>query len=173
MVVFLALALAPGVSEEFFFRGYFLGALRGKLPAWGAIVLSAAIFGLFHASAGGLVAIERILSSTLLGVALGALSWATRSVFPGMVVHVLHNSLMLSLIYWGPRLEGWDIEEGRFLPPPLVAITTVVAILAALGIVWQSWRSMAASAERPGTPEISSSADASADDRQAPSPNIG
>jgi sodium transport system permease protein len=177
VVVFLALALAPGVSEELFFRGYFLGALRGRLPAWGAIVLSATIFGLFHASAGGLVAVERILSSTLLGVALGALCWATRSVFPGMVVHVLHNSLMLSLIYWGSRLKGWAIEDGHFLPLPLVASTSVVALLAGLGIVWQSRRNMAAAEERPGASEMPStataSADASADERQSPSPNVG
>src|SRR4029078_10863251 len=42
--VFFALAIAPGIAEEFFFRGYFLGALRGRLPAWGAILLSAAVF---------------------------------------------------------------------------------------------------------------------------------
>jgi ABC-2 type transport system permease protein/sodium transport system permease protein len=142
-VVFFALAVAPGIAEEFFFRGYFLGALRGRLPAWGAILLSATIFGLFHASAGGLIAAERIVSSMLLGVALGWICWLTGSVCPGMVMHVLHNSMMLSLIYVGPRLEEWNINEGHFLPLPLVFATTFVAIIAALGIVWQSRRSSA------------------------------
>jgi sodium transport system permease protein len=169
VIVILALALAPGIAEEFFFRGYFLSALRGRLPAWGAIGLSAVIFGLFHASAGGLIAVERILSSTLLGIALGALCWSTRSVFPGMIVHVLHNSLMVSLIYWGPRLKGWKMDEDHFLPLPLVATATVMALLAALGIVWQSRRGIIAAEPRP----VASGAPSTADDGQAPSPNIG
>jgi len=142
-VLFFALAVVPGIAEEFFFRGYFLGAIRGRLPAWGAILLSAVVFGLFHASAGGLIAAERIVSSMLLGMALGWICWLTGSVYPGMVTHVLHNSMMLSLIYVAPQLEEWNIEEKHYLPLPLVLATTVVAIIAALGIAWQSRRSAA------------------------------
>ena len=90
-----------------------------RLPAWGAIGLSAAIFGLFHASAGGLIAVERILSSTLLGVALGALCWTTRSVFPGVVLHAVSNSMMISLMYLADQLGSWgyDVDRQRYLPP--------------------------------------------------------
>jgi sodium transport system permease protein len=76
-------------------------------------------------------------------VALGWICWLTGSVYPGMVMHVLHNSIMLSLIYAGPRLEEWNIDERHYLPLPLVLATTVVAFLAAFGIVWQSRRSSA------------------------------
>ena len=135
-IVLLAIAVAPAVGEEFFFRGYLLGALRGKMPAWGAIVLTGAIFGLFHASVGGLIAVERILSSTLLGLVLGWVCWRTGSVFPGMLIHVLHNGLMVSLIYFGPQLQEWgiDAEGKRYLPLPLLAIATTAAAIGILVI---------------------------------------
>ena len=73
--ILLALAIVPAIAEEWFFRGYFLGALRGTLPAWLAIAFSGLIFGLFHASLGGVVALERVLSSTFLGLILGWVCW--------------------------------------------------------------------------------------------------
>ena len=90
------------------------------------------MFGLFHASVGGLIAVERVLASTLLGLVLGWVCWTTQSVFPGMVLHALNNGLMLSLAYFGPELQawGWDAEHQRYLPAPLVATTTVVALVA-------------------------------------------
>jgi ABC-2 type transport system permease protein/sodium transport system permease protein len=108
------------------------------LPAWAAIAVTAAVFGLFHASVGGLIAVERILSSTLLGVALGWICWRTGSVLPGMVLHVLHNSLMLSLIYFGPQLAqfGWDAEGRRYLPLPLVAVTSAIAAVSLIGLAY-------------------------------------
>jgi sodium transport system permease protein len=138
-IVLLAIAVAPAIGEEFFFRGYLLGALRGKMPAWGAILLTGCIFGLFHASVGGLIAVERILSSTFLGLALGWICWRSGSVFPGMILHVLHNGLMVSLIYFGPHLQAWgvDTESQRYLPLPLVLVTSAAAAVACF-MVWQS-----------------------------------
>jgi hypothetical protein len=54
-----------------------------------------------------------------------------------MLVHVLHNSLMLSLIYFGPQLQawGWDTSEQRYLPLPVMLVATGIAAaaFAALG----------------------------------------
>lgn len=123
VIVVLALAVCPAIGEELFFRGYLLGALRGRLPAFGAILLTAVVFGLFHATVGGIVAIERIISSTFLGFVLGFICWRSRSVVPGIVVHMLHNSLMVSLNYFSKYLQAWgvDLAEERFLPGWLVA----------------------------------------------------
>jgi len=94
-IVLMSLAVAPAVGEEFFFRGYLLGALRGNLRAWAGIGLTGVVFGLFHASVGGLVAVERIVSSTFLGLVLGWICWRRGSVLPGMLLHRLHHGLML------------------------------------------------------------------------------
>src|SRR5262249_17249876 len=141
-IVLFSLAAAPGIAEEFFFRGYLLGALRGKMPAWLAIGSTGVAFGLFHANVGGLFAVERVLSSTLLGLVLGWICWITGSVFPGMVLHVLHNGLMLSLLYFGPQLQewGWDIEGQRFLPLPLMLTTTAIAAATALFLATATYR---------------------------------
>jgi sodium transport system permease protein len=155
--ILLALAIAPAIGEEFFFRGYLLGAFRGRLPAWAAIGLTAAIFGLFHASVFGLIALERVLASTLLGLALGYVCWITRSVFPGMILHAINNSLMLSLAYYGPQLQawGWDAQNQRYLPLSLVATTTVVALVAIVLLSTLRNRNQTAKPLLPPSPPLS------------------
>jgi membrane protease YdiL (CAAX protease family) len=135
--VLLAFAIVPAVGEEFFFRGYLLGALRGRLPAWAAIGANAVVFGLFHASVGGIIAIERVLSSALLGAALGWVCWSSRSIWPGVLLHALNNSLMLLIARYGERLKalGWDAEHEHFLPPLIVAIA-VAGVLVGSALVW-------------------------------------
>ena len=92
--------------------------MRGRLPAWVAIAFTALAFGLFHASVGGLIAIERVLSSTVLGLVLGWVCWTTRSVLPGMLLHALNNAFVVSLAYWGDGFKslGWDAAGQRHLP---------------------------------------------------------
>jgi sodium transport system permease protein len=145
-VVLFSLAIAPAIGEELFFRGYLLGALRGRLPGWFAVGLTALVFGLFHASFGGVIAVERVLSSTLLGVALGWTCWVTRSVYPGMVLHVLNNSLMLSLTYVAPHLQrwGWDMEGQKYLPRNFILATTLVAVFAVILLMLATRRKQSA-----------------------------
>lgn len=142
-VVLFSFAIVPGIAEEVFFRGYLLGALRGKMPAWLAVGLIALVFGLFHASVGGIIALERVLSSTLLGLVLGWVCWTSRSVYPGMVLHVLNNSILLSLSYLAPHLQSWglDMQDQKFLPPSLVVTTTLVAACAVFLLLAVSRRS--------------------------------
>lgn len=142
-VMLFSFAIMPGITEEIFFRGYLLGALRGKMPAWLAIGLTAMVFGLFHTSVGGIIAVERVLSSTLLGLVLGWICWTSRSVYPGMVLHILNNSIMISLSYLAPLLKNWglDIENQKFLPPSLVVTTTIVAACAFVLLLATSRRS--------------------------------
>ncbi|HEX5103478.1 MAG TPA: CPBP family intramembrane glutamic endopeptidase, partial [Pirellulaceae bacterium] len=139
LAILIPLAIVPAVCEEWFFRGYLLGALRGRAAAWFAIGATALIFGLFHASLGGIIILERVLSSTALGLVLGWLCWTSRSVLPGMVLHALNNSLMLSLAYWGDGLKslGLDVENQQHLPllwiAGAAALTAVGLLLAYLG----------------------------------------
>lgn len=137
--VLLAFAIVPAVAEEFFFRGYLLGTLRDRLPAWAAIGATAVVFGLFHASVGGIIAIERVLASTLLGAVLGWVCWTSRSIWPGIVLHALNNSLMLLIARYGDALKalGWDAEHQRYLPPLIVALA-VIGVLAGMSLIWLS-----------------------------------
>ncbi|MDX1944909.1 MAG: ABC transporter permease subunit/CPBP intramembrane protease [Pirellulaceae bacterium] len=134
LVVLGAVAIAPAVCEELFFRGYLLGAMRGRLAAWLAIAFVAVIFGVFHAAVGGLISVERVLSSTALGLVLGWIAWTTRSIFPGMLAHALHNGLMASLAYWGDGLQslGLDVEGQKHLPLAWIGGAVLIAGIGAV-----------------------------------------
>jgi ABC-2 type transport system permease protein/sodium transport system permease protein len=131
-LLLLTLAVVPAVAEELFFRGFLLQALRGRWPGWAAIPITAGLFGLFHASLGGLVALERIPPSTLLGLALGWLCWKTGSVLPSMLLHGLHNAWMVGLLSGSWRLlgQGPELSQAQLLAWPLVAGSALLAAAA-------------------------------------------
>lgn len=105
------LAVVPAVCEELFFRGFLLQAFREKLGGWTNVALTAVLFGLFHVLVGDTLLAVRFLPTTLLGLVLGWLSLHTGSVWPGMLLHGLHNSVLISLEDWAPWL-GWDQALG-------------------------------------------------------------
>jgi ABC-2 type transport system permease protein/sodium transport system permease protein len=113
-----SMAIAPAVCEEWFFRGYLLGSLRGRLPTWAAITATGILFGLFHVFVSGGVGGVRLLPSTLLGLVLGWICWRTKSVFPGMVLHATHNGLLLLIGRYQEQLSEWGIgvQEKEHLP---------------------------------------------------------
>lgn len=86
LVVFV-IGMTAGVCEEIFFRGYVLSGLRSSLRPLPAVLVMALIFGLFHHSP------YRLILQTALGVLLGVLAWRSGSVWPGVLVHVMHNSI--------------------------------------------------------------------------------
>jgi ABC-2 type transport system permease protein/sodium transport system permease protein len=139
--ILLSTAVAPGVFEELFFRGYLMRALRDRGTAATTIGGSAVLFGVFHLVTTDSLAIERLLPSTLLGVVLGWLCWRTRSVLPGMLLHVLHNGFLLSVAYYQPWLEAHRIglRDESHLPASWLA-TSVLTSAAAIGILWLGTR---------------------------------
>jgi membrane protease YdiL (CAAX protease family) len=151
-LVLACIAVVPAIVEELYFRGYLLGAMRGPLPAGLAIVFTALVFGLFHASVGGLIATERVLSSMALGIVLGWVCWTTRSVLPGMLLHGVNNSLVVGLAYWGDGLKslGIDVEGQRHLPAAWLVGAMAAAAVGA-GIVFLG-RRPAVSPPLPASP---------------------
>jgi ABC-2 type transport system permease protein/sodium transport system permease protein len=93
----LALAVAPAIVEEMFFRGYLFNALSASARPRGVIAISAIMFGAFHLLVGETFAIERLLPSTLMGLVLGWVRWRSGSVFPGMLLHAAHNCILVSV----------------------------------------------------------------------------
>jgi sodium transport system permease protein len=132
-LVLLAVAIAPAVCEELFFRGYLLSAIAARFSSRRAIVASAVIFGLFHLLMHGVVAPERFVSSTLLGLVLGWLCVRSRSIWPGMLLHASHNGLLVLVMYCQPLLEswGWGLEGETHLPTLWLVVAAVVATLGA------------------------------------------
>ena len=99
--ILLTQAIAPAVSEEFFFRGFALSAMKTKMNTIRAVLLTALLFGLFHVITGNILSPEKFVPTFLLGIVLGATASLTRSIWPGIILHFSHNALVL----WFSRLE--------------------------------------------------------------------
>lgn len=118
LFILLTMAVVPAVCEEFFFRGFLFSAFLDRLSARQAILLSAVLFGLFHVLAKSALAVERMVPSTIIGIVLGWVCWRTRSLFPGMVLHALHNGILTMIAYKQDVLaeRGWDVLDQTHLP---------------------------------------------------------
>jgi membrane protease YdiL (CAAX protease family) len=90
-VQILLIAIAAPISEEFCFRGMLFGGLREKLPRFGAALLSGLIFGGLHALTG----VSAVPPLIVFGLLLALLYEKTGSIVPGIILHVLNNSVAL------------------------------------------------------------------------------
>lgn len=90
LIVPRALLLA-GVTEELLFRGILLGWLRARLPWWPAALISAALFAVFH------YYVALIPLTLIFGIGLAWLREHTQSILPGLLVHILTDSLLFAL----------------------------------------------------------------------------
>ncbi len=137
-------AIAPGLAEEFFFRGFVLSAFQTKLSGRRSVIASAILFGVFHIVSGSVLSLERFLPSTILGLAIGTVAWRTGSLWPGMILHAVHNALVFSAgRFTEEQLTTFlGIEPGstsRHLPLFWIA-TGTTAVLSGLIVLFLSTR---------------------------------
>jgi ABC-2 type transport system permease protein/sodium transport system permease protein len=128
----LALAIVPAVCEELFFRGYLQTAFKAEMAGSLAVGLSSILFGLFHVIVRDALFFERFAPSCFLGLVLGAICLKTGSIWPGMLLHCLHNGLLLTVSSYTDQLKALGIgsEEQQHLPVPWMIGATVVATAA-------------------------------------------
>jgi membrane protease YdiL (CAAX protease family) len=88
-VAILVSVVAP-VCEEFFFRGFFYGALRNWRGVVPAAVITGLVFGAIHA---GSADAEFLPPLAFFGFALCLLRERTGSLYPCVVLHCANNSL--------------------------------------------------------------------------------
>ena len=136
--IILSLAVTPAVCEELFFRGYLQGALQAKLKPRTAVLFSALLFGLFHVATTSMLAIERFLPSTFLGLILGWIGYRTMSVWPGIFLHATHNGLLLLIAYYREPLmkQGWGVAEQAHMPVMWLILAAIVVSVAVSSLVW-------------------------------------
>ncbi len=134
--VLLVLAVTPAVCEEFLFRGFVLSSLSRYSNTW-AIIVSAVMFGLMHVLTSNILAVERFLPTTFMGLILGFVAVRTGSLWPGILLHALHNGLLLSLNHYSAQLEQWQVfvQEGEHLPTNWL-LGACLAIGVSLLILW-------------------------------------
>ena len=134
-----ALAFAPALCEELFFRGFLQTSLRQRYSARTAIAATAILFGLFHIVVRDSLFLERMIPSTFMGMILGTMLERSGSVFPGMLLHAVHNGLLLCVVHYKTQLEqlGIGLEQRSHLPPIWLAGGAGLAILGGL-ILWRT-----------------------------------
>ncbi len=101
----LVFALLPAVTEELLCRGMLARALRGALGPAAAIGISAALFAVLHLSG------YRFFPQFILGLSLGWVTLASGSVIPAVIIHFLHNGVLLVL-----GTTGYTVEENVGIP---------------------------------------------------------
>lgn len=149
-LILLAFSLTPAFCEEFFFRGLLQRALLTKRSPWQAILFSALAFGAFHTLSGSVAAFDRLIPTTAMGLVLGWLAFKSDSIWPGVLLHLLHNAIVGFLAYFQPQLSRLPGFPGENDPLPLWW-TGVAMVLAAVGlwILSRTPRVMAADNQRP------------------------
>jgi membrane protease YdiL (CAAX protease family) len=87
----LLIAIVVPICEETCFRGMLFGGLRERMPRFAAALVSGLIFGALHATT-GVTAVPPLM---IFGVILALLYEKTGSIVPGIILHMLNNSIAL------------------------------------------------------------------------------
>lgn len=102
ILTFFRVAITAGVVEELCFRGYVMGNLRFYGDSF-AIAVSSVMFAMLH---GNMVQAPFALMA---GFALGYLSVKTGTIWTGIIIHVLNNSISLVIYYLGKSLSEEEL----------------------------------------------------------------
>ncbi|MDX6720340.1 MAG: protease family protein, partial [Solirubrobacteraceae bacterium] len=120
LVVVLITVVAP-LGEELFFRGYFFAALRnwkGFLPA---AIVTGLVFGGVHI---GSAPIGFTVPLAFFGFGLCVLYQRTGSLYPGIALHAINNSIALGLT------QKWSWEILPTMVGSVIAALALAALLA-------------------------------------------
>ncbi len=91
-ILWITIILIAPLGEELVFRGFLQRSLENRWKdVTRAVLITSMVFAMVHLNPFWIIQIY------FLGVVLGYLSWRTRSVLPGMIVHGLNNALALIL----------------------------------------------------------------------------
>jgi membrane protease YdiL (CAAX protease family) len=91
IVQILLIVIAAPIAEETCFRGMLFGGLREKLPRLAAALITGVIFGGLHALTG----VSAVPPLIVFGILLALLYEKTGSIIPGILLHMLNNSVAL------------------------------------------------------------------------------
>jgi membrane protease YdiL (CAAX protease family) len=125
------LALTPAICEEVLFRGYIQRQAERSIGAWGGILFSGIIFGLYH------LRLTQAIPLSMLGIFMAWLTWQTRSLWPAILVHLMNNTFAAVLgKSFSESESGLDMEEFTF--PWWVILTAALVLGAAITMLRKS-----------------------------------
>ena len=89
------IALVPAICEEILFRGYLMKNIMVSNSPRFALIASALIFAFIHFN------VVAFLPIFFIGLYLGALVYATKSIIPSMLLHFLNNFFVVISVNYG------------------------------------------------------------------------
>lgn len=116
----VVMILAP-LAEEFFFRGFFYRALRGRFSVIAAAVINGVVFGFVHYTFEGLEALLILPPLMLLGVVFCLVYEKTGSIWPVVALHTINNAVAYAVQTSDDG--GWKVSV---VVGPLMLLATVV-----------------------------------------------
>lgn len=108
---FLLLAMqstVAGVTEEAAFRGYMQSAIERQHGLAIALLANGIWFGLLHFSSHPADVLLMLPYYISVSAVYGGLTWATNSILPALVLHVVGDSVMLTR-WWLTGLPEWKL----------------------------------------------------------------
>lgn len=100
----ILVALLPAVAEEYIFRGCIARSFARKGYVF-AVFMSALLFAIMHGSP------LQLVHQFLIGVVCAVLFFATRSLWPPIILHFLNNAIALVLGYMQNRGSAFAVAE--------------------------------------------------------------
>lgn len=126
-VMFLIMAVFGPLCEEAVFRGAFYRGFRKSGNLFGAVIVSALIFGLMHMN------LNQAAYAILLGVMLALMAEAAGSTTASFIVHLVFNGQSVCLMYledmFFPELLEEELESGAFTAEEMTLVISVYLFL--------------------------------------------
>lgn len=116
----LIMALAPAVCEEGLFRGYLYSASKKRFKPYTAMLIVAAVFGIYHLS------LVKFFTTGILGFVFCYVVYRTGSIVTSSIMHFLNNLVSVLVMFYGDKLA----EVVPFLFQETVAVSDVLLLLA-------------------------------------------
>ena len=103
---YLALGIIAPLAEEVVFRGAILRSLLEKFSKpWTAIAISALLFALIHLNP------AQLPHAFVVGLLLGWMYWRTGSIIPGVLLHVVNNTVSYIMMRLYPQVEDLSLAD--------------------------------------------------------------
>jgi membrane protease YdiL (CAAX protease family) len=144
----VVIGLAAGTCEELFFRGYLQRRLTARFGGAVGVAVAALAFAVAH------VEPRHAAFAFAFGLYVGWLAWMSRSVWPGVAVHVANNMASVLLVAF-----GLDDAAAPAAAHALTFAVSVVVLLVAIALLRRAGRRAAAAAcalDDPGGPLVGS-----------------
>ena len=122
----ILVALLPAIAEEYVFRGCVARAFARKGYVF-AVFMSALLFAIMHGSP------LQLVHQFLIGAVCAVLFFATRSLWPPIILHFLNNAIALVLGYVQNRGAAFAVTEAwQYVVMCVVGVAATIGLLIAV-----------------------------------------